>query len=105
MGCYILLKYSPHRWNTSNWNKRHRITLSVEEFGDILNPPHEDTMIEPEDKVNIYNHKLTASSLMKDPLPSIPNPLPFRYILPESHMIHFMVNHMLFIQEKATLAS
>lgn len=43
--------------------KRHGIALLVEEFKEILNLSHEDTIVEPRDKVGKYNSLLDISTL------------------------------------------
>ncbi|KAL5062502.1 hypothetical protein RYX36_024239, partial [Vicia faba] len=80
--------------------KRHRITLSVEEFGEMLGLPHEDTIIELRDRLNIYNYIIIASSIMKEPSPSIPYPFTVGYIHPENYMTHYVINYILFPRKR-----
>ncbi|KAL5053444.1 hypothetical protein RYX36_034126 [Vicia faba] len=80
--------------------KIHTISMPVKEFGEILNLPHEDIILDPEDKEYNYYHKIVASSLMKIPTPFIPNPFTVGYIEPDSHMIHHMINHITFPRKR-----
>lgn len=68
----------------------------MEEFGILLNLPHEDRIIELRDKANIYDYIIVASSLMKEPSSHIPYPFTVGYIHCEIRMTHDVMNHILF---------
>lgn len=72
------------------------ISLSLEEFGTILNLPHEDIVLWSGDKGYNFNLKFVPSSLMNNSSPNIPNTFTIEYILPNSRIIHYMTNHILF---------
>lgn len=46
--------------------KRHKTSLSLEEFVNILNLPHEDIVLNTEGKGYKFNHKNVSSSLMNN---------------------------------------
>ncbi|KAL5076511.1 hypothetical protein RYX36_015495, partial [Vicia faba] len=76
--------------------RKHRINFSVEEFGEMLNLPHEDKIIDLEDKTYRYNYIIVAYSLMKEPSSSIPYSFNDGYINPKSRLNHFVINHIMF---------
>lgn len=45
----------------------HKISLSLEDFANILDLPHEVVIFEPEDQGHNFNFKVVASSLLKNP--------------------------------------
>ncbi|KAL5081100.1 hypothetical protein RYX36_009521 [Vicia faba] len=76
--------------------RKHRINLSVEEFGEMLNLPHENIVIEPEDNANRFNYITVSSSLMKEPSSNIPYSFVVGYIHPGSRITRYVINHIFF---------
>lgn len=65
--------------------------------------PHKGIIIEPKDKGYRYNYKLVASSLMKDPTPSIPNAFTSKYIHLDSRMTHYMITYTFSKKERNSI--
>lgn len=58
--------------------RNHRISLSVEEFVEMLNLHHEDKIIERRDKVNRYNYNIISSFYERI---IIMHTLPFHFLI------------------------
>lgn len=64
--------------------RKHTISLLIEEFGELLNLPHEDKIIDIGYKANQYNFITDTCSLVKEKSPCIPYPFTNGYVHPES---------------------
>lgn len=71
----------------------------MEEFGKLLDLPHEDKLTELGDRGNRYNYITVAFSLIRMPLSGIPYPFTARYILPESRMNDRVMTYILFLRQ------